>query len=125
MAAEQGIIPPVYNIFYDTAANFLQGGALPSVYKMFNPNPVAAMPSLHAAYPMLVFLYLLKYFGKKAWWFSIYVLAVWVGIVYLGHHYVIDALAGGIYAMIIFYLVEYLFERKNRKTIKRGKQALA
>ena len=115
MAAEKGIIPPVYNIFSETASRFLKGGSLPSVYWMFNPNPVAAMPSLHAAYPMLVFLYLLKYVGKKMWYFSTYVLGVWVAIVYLGHHYVIDALAGAIYAVVIFYAIEYYFSWQKQK----------
>lgn len=115
MAAEKGIIPPVYNIFNETASHFLKGGSLPSVYWMFNPNPVAAMPSLHAAYPMLVFMYLLKYFGKRMWWFSLYVAVVWVAIVYLGHHYVIDALVGALYAIGIFYVVENFFAWQKKK----------
>jgi len=124
MAAEKGIIPPVYNIFNEAAAHFFRSGSLPSVYWLFNPNPVAAMPSLHAAYPMLVFLYLLKYFGKKSWPFFIYVFGVWFSIVYLGHHYVIDVVAGALYAAIVFYGIEYFFawREKKRKVTKKIEQ---
>ncbi|MDD5693501.1 MAG: phosphatase PAP2 family protein [Patescibacteria group bacterium] len=115
MAAEKGIIPQVYNIFNAGAAEFFRGGSFPSVYWMFSPNPVAAMPSLHAAYPTLVFLYLLKYFGKKMWWFIIYVFGVWFAIIYLGHHYVIDAVIGILYAVVTFYTVEYLFAWRAKK----------
>ena len=79
------------------------------------------MPSLHAAYPMLVFLYLLKFFGKKMWFFSMYVLGVWVGIVYLGHHYVIDALVGAIYAVVIFYAIEYFFSWQKQNMSQKVK----
>jgi membrane-associated phospholipid phosphatase len=122
MAAEKGIIPQVYNIFNEAAAHFFRGGSLPSVYWMFSPNPVAAMPSLHAAYPMLVLLYMLKYFGKRWWFFSIYVAGVWFAIVYLGHHYVIDAVFGALYAVVAFFVVEYFYskylEYKKQRTKK-------
>lgn len=115
MASENGIIPHVYNIFNEGAAHFFRGGSFPSVYWLFSPNSVAAMPSLHAAYPTLVFLYLLKYFGKRMWFFFFYVFGVWFAIVYLGHHYVIDALVGILYAVVVFFAVEYFFTwRENR-----------
>jgi len=122
MAAERGIIPQVYNIFNLVAEKFFRGGSFPSLYWMFSPNPVAAMPSLHAAYPTLVLLYLVKYFGKKMWWFLIYVIGVWFAIIYLGHHYVIDALVGVLYAVGTFYGVEYFFawREKRRHDMAKG-----
>lgn len=122
MAAERGIIPQVYNIFNLAAEKFFRGGSFPSLYWMFSPNPVAAMPSLHAAYPTLVLLYLVKYFGKKMWWFLIYVIGVWFAIIYLGHHYVIDALVGVLYAVGTFYGVEYFFawREKRRHDMAKG-----
>lgn len=58
-------------------------------------NVFAAMPSLHAAYPLTVFYYGLKY---RLGWINILSAAIMVGIwfaaVYSGHHYVLDVLAG-------------------------------
>lgn len=117
MASQKHIIPQVYNLFNITSAHFFAAGSMPTVYWLFSPNDVAAMPSLHAAYPTLVFCYLLKYFGKKWWLFSIYLATVLFAIVYLGQHYVTDAIVGIIYAVVVFYLVEYLFSVREKKAV--------
>ncbi|HET6252484.1 MAG TPA: phosphatase PAP2 family protein [Puia sp.] len=58
-------------------------------------NVFAAMPSLHAAYPLTVLYYGMKY---RLGWINILFAAIMVGIwfaaVYSGHHYVLDVLAG-------------------------------
>lgn len=115
MASDQGIIPQVYNVFGETLRSFVKSSHLPSVYKFMNPNPVAAMPSLHAAYPMLVYLYVVDIFGKKGRWFIIYPILVWIAIVYTGNHYVIDAVFGILYAYIAFYGVKYFFKKREEK----------
>jgi membrane-associated phospholipid phosphatase len=74
-------------------------------YSRLNPNPVAAMPSLHAAYPMLVLLVLRAYKKKIFWFFLPYPIIVWVSAVYLGEHYAIDIIAGILYAIGAYYLV--------------------
>ena len=79
-------------------------------YQRLNPNPVAAMPSLHAAYPMLVLLALRAYKKKLFWFFLPYPFFVWFSIVYLGEHYVIDIIAGVFYAVAAYYFV-YHFEK--------------
>jgi len=117
MASDQGIIPQVYNTFGTTMSTFVKSSHLPSVYKFMNPNPVAAMPSLHAAYPTLVFLFLLEIYGRKAWAFIIYPIAVWVAIVYTGNHYVIDAIFGILYAYVAFYGVNYFYKRRAEKVL--------
>lgn len=78
-------------------------------YDSLNPNPVAAMPSLHAAYPWLSFLALRNYSKNLAWYFLPYPILVWFSIVYLGEHYVIDVVAGIVYAQVAFYIV-YKFQ---------------
>ncbi len=82
-------------------------------YDSLNPNPVAAMPSLHAAYPWLSFLALRKYSKKLGWFFLPYPLLVWFSIVYLGEHYVIDAIAGVAYAQASFWVV-YNFDKVKK-----------
>ena len=74
-------------------------------YDSLNPNPVAAVPSLHAAYPWLSFLALRNFSKKMAWFFLPYPFLVWFSIVYLGEHYVIDVIAGIVYAQASFWVV--------------------
>ena len=68
-------------------------------YHQLNLNQVAAMP-LHSAYPWLAFLALRSFNKKVGYTFLIYPVLVWISVVYLGEHYVIDVIAGIIYASI-------------------------
>lgn len=104
MASQDGYLPEVHKILDVTLQAFPDKWNLPSVYHNFNPNPVAAMPSLHGAYPFLVLLFALKFFKLKALFFLPYVLLTWFSLVYLGEHYVVDIIGGVIYA-VIFYIV--------------------
>lgn len=107
LADEEGYITGVSKIMNLTLAAFPTRLGLPTIYQNFNPNPVAAIPSLHAAYPFLVFLFAFRFFKAKALFFLPYVSAVWVSIVYLGEHYVVDALIGALYAFAAFIVAEY------------------
>ncbi|UJR31449.1 hypothetical protein I4U23_018942 [Adineta vaga] len=74
-----------------------------------NANVFAAIPSLHAAYPLITVLY--GSLSKKLWLhigFVIFTLGVWFSAVYSGHHYVIDVLAGGTCAVSAFILYRLL-----------------
>lgn len=62
-------------------------------------NPVAALPSLHAAFPMLIAVVL---WGRRRWLdalLSLYVLAMAWTLVYAGEHFVLDIALGWIYAL--------------------------
>jgi len=65
-------------------------------------NPVAAMPSLHAAYPTYIFLVSLYVWGKRGLPVILLPAGVMFATFYLGHHYVIDAIAGAAYALVAF-----------------------
>jgi membrane-associated phospholipid phosphatase len=71
-------------------------------------NPTAAIPSLHAAFPLLMLL-LLWSTGK--WWLRIlltaYTLLMGLTLVYTGEHYVIDIFLGWAYAIGTFIVVTY------------------
>ena len=71
------------------------------------PDPVAAFPSLHAAFPFLAFLYARRGFGRAGWLVLGYFALVVFAIVYLGDHYVIDAVAGVAYATASYALVTH------------------
>jgi hypothetical protein len=69
------------------------------LYQNMNANPVAAFPSLHAAYPVIAWLTVRRVWPKWSGPALLYIGLVWFTIVYLGHHYLIDAYGGAIYAI--------------------------
>ena len=76
------------------------------VYRNLVGNPVAAFPSMHAAYPLLVFLFLWEWKRSWALLWSPFVLTVWFATVYLGHHYVVDVVGGAGYALFGYFAVK-------------------
>ena len=74
-------------------------------YAHMSPNPVAAFPSLHAAFPVLAFLFMRRHHPRLAIGVAVYALLMWFAIVYLGHHYVVDILGGVALAAGTYWLV--------------------
>ncbi len=72
-----------------------------------NPNQVAAFPSLHAGFPFLAFLFARRTFGRVGWVMLAYALCVWLSVVYLADHYVVDVLAGIAYASAAYWLIAH------------------
>ena len=66
-------------------------------------NVFGALPSLHAAYPFLVWITSLKVFPRAHWLFLGLSLLTGFAAVYLCHHYVIDVLLGLAYATIAYF----------------------
>jgi membrane-associated phospholipid phosphatase len=77
----------------------------PLAFATANPNNVAAFPSLHVAYPFLSFLVLRRAFGAVGWLAFGYTALVAFSVVYIGDHWVIDAIAGAAYAYVAYYAV--------------------
>ncbi len=113
-AADQGVIPgpdglPAITYLkaegFNTLASLFgfEGSYLYSyaIYEI-NPNPVAAFPSLHAGYPFLAFLFARRHFGRAGWLLLVYGVLVWLSIVYLADHYVVDILGGLAYATVAY-----------------------
>ncbi|MBI2011629.1 phosphatase PAP2 family protein [Candidatus Daviesbacteria bacterium] len=107
MAADKGYVQ-VDKVMFQTFGLFPEKISLPTVYHKFNPNPVAAIPSMHAGYPIFVLLFAFTIFKKKALFFLPYVLIVWFAIIYLGEHYVIDVLLGALYGVFFFIVAKKL-----------------
>ena len=75
-----------------------------------NANVLAAMPSLHSAYPVIVLYYALKKavsLSAKIF-FTIFMMGIWFAAVYSGHHYIIDVLAGILVAVLGLFIFEQL-----------------
>jgi hypothetical protein len=89
-----------------SAAGFSQANYVYSyTFYDINPNEVAAFPSLHAGYPFLAFLFARRAFGRAGWLMLAYCACVWFAIVYLGEHYVVDAIGGIAYAAVAYWAV--------------------
>lgn len=69
-------------------------------YQSLDPNPVAAVPSLHSAFPFLGFLVLRSLRSPVAGPMLAWSVLVWFSVVYLGEHYVLDVVAGVILATL-------------------------
>jgi membrane-associated phospholipid phosphatase len=95
----------------------LWGNTVVVIYHAFNPNQFAAFPSLHAAFPALAAVYAWQRYRALAIGLVLWTLAVAVAIVYLGEHYVVDALAGFVYVAVATLIVESFARwRRHRAT---------
>ena len=84
------------------------------IWSKASGNAVAAMPSLHAGFPWLVLLYAVKFFGRRGLVFFAYSPVLWFSVVYLGHHWVIDLIAGIIWATVCYVAVQLAWPRLAR-----------
>jgi len=125
MAASQGFLPPVAHIMEQVLASFAHPVSLPTVYQYFGANLVAAVPSLHAAYPFMTALFFIKKFGRVGIPVLLYPVVMWFSIVYLGEHYVFDIVVAIFYTLSIFAciinwkqvktkLINKLFRKQNK-----------
>jgi hypothetical protein len=128
--------PPWYASFHGQLgpAHRLTGvvwaNVLPSFSKVVEhgqalANPVAAMPSLHAGFTLLITLFLWK---SSRWWWRIplvaYPLLMAFTLAYFAEHYVVDILAGWAYAVAAYVIVErFASGRARRRAASRAPAA--
>jgi membrane-associated phospholipid phosphatase len=79
-------------------------------------NPVAAIPSLHAAIPMMLLLFCWPVVGRwlRAALVSYSAVMAWT-LVYGGEHYVVDVLIGWLYAAAAVYGVRLVVSRREAR----------
>jgi hypothetical protein len=115
LAAQQGFIaPPV-----DVVRMGLQDMGLTAMVQFKDSNTyliAAALPSIHASWPLLGLLLWREY--KLPRWIGVSIavqlVAVWFAIVYSGEHYVIDIVAGVGFSMLTWKLLGWLQQRRRR-----------
>ena len=114
-ASSHGALPPSERL-----TGIVWQHALPSFSTLMHhgqalANPVAAMPSLHAGFTLLVTLTLWK---SARWWARIplaaYPLLMGLTLVYFAEHYAVDILAGWLYAVAAYVVVERFAARRAR-----------
>jgi hypothetical protein len=112
-ASSQGSLPPSERLM-----GAVWSHALPSFSTLVQQgqglaNPVAAMPSLHAGFTLLVTLSLWR---SARWWGRIplaaYPLLMGFTLVYFAEHYFVDVLAGWVYAVAAYVTVEWVAARR-------------
>ncbi|MDX6570819.1 MAG: hypothetical protein QOH15_3397 [Gaiellales bacterium] len=101
LAARDGLLQGVVRIRSLHGAQQAHG----TLQKLFDDNPVAAVPSLHAAYSLLVVLIVWRIWPRVAPFAVAYAVAMQFGIVYLGEHYVSDLIAGDALALAVWWAV--------------------
>ena len=121
MASDMGLIEHINRI--SSSVWYTLGiHDFPSVYNKIAPNPVAAIPSLHAAYATLFVIFAFKLF-KTRWKYisALYPAFIYFGTVYQGEHYAIDEILGALYAVAAYFIAPYVvrvFQRLG-KAIRR------
>jgi PAP2 superfamily len=115
LAAQHGLIEPVQpiltNALYDVHLDVLAAHKGDSS----KYNVVAAIPSLHAAWPIICLLVIRKH-RLPGWLFASQMaltLGVFFAIVYTGEHYLIDAIVGAVYAFAAWWLLQLAFGAKR------------
>jgi len=77
------------------------------VYTFFtDPNPIAAMPSLHTAITVVMAICLWRVRPALGIACAVYSLAMGFSLIYLGEHYLIDVLAGAALAIAVAVIVD-------------------
>ena len=116
MASEQGNLPPLQRIIAIVWEHIPVSAMSPLFERGSHyANNVAAMPSLHAAYAMLIAIFFWK--GARWYWripLAVYPLAMGLALVYTAEHYVVDVLAGWIYAAAAYLIVVRMADRLER-----------
>lgn len=115
MAGEHHLIAPVKRVALHVAHHV----GLHPVGALFQrgseyANLVAAVPSLHAAYPMLLLLFFWPGGRALRVLLSAYVLAMGIAVVYAGEHYVFDVVVGWAYAGATFAVVDAAARARRR-----------
>ncbi len=79
-----------------------------------NSNVLAAIPSLHASYPVIVLFYAIK---KNLGWvnifFVLFMLGIWFSAVYSGHHYTIDIILGIVITLFTLLTFNIILKKTN------------
>jgi len=120
LAAQNHYIQPITRISSDVWAT-LGVHDFPSFYQHIAPNPVAAIPSLHAAWATLLLIFVYKLYGRRwAALAALYPLLIYVGTIYEGEHYATDVILGIIYAVIGYLITPHLMLYSRRLGRRAG-----
>ncbi len=105
MASRNGLIAPTSKIIDDMWVHVgLKSGAEVFSATSHLANPVAAVPSLHTAYPVLIMLFFWSAAGRRRWLLPLYPLAMSFTLIYTAEHFFFDIVLGWLYAFAVYFL---------------------
>lgn len=108
LAADRGLIPPVHPIMKEGLYDLHLSALAARKGDASSYNVVAAIPSLHVAWPVVGLLVIHKH-GLPRWLLgaqAALLMGVVFAVVYTGEHYLVDGIVGGIYALGAWWLVQ-------------------
>jgi len=106
LASNEGYLPELADIVGSVWSKLSLTSTPEQIQIKIAPNPVAAVPSLHAGYATLIVIYSISVFKSKLKYISLlYFAGIIFGSMYLTQHYFIDLIIGIFYAVAAFYLV--------------------
>jgi hypothetical protein len=114
LAGDEGVIPPVHHVIRESLYDLGLDGIAVRKDDPGSYNIVAALPSLHAAWPVIGLLVIRKH-RLPRWLFAAQAalaLGVVFAIVYTGEHYFVDALLGAVYALGAWWLLQRALRRE-------------
>jgi membrane-associated phospholipid phosphatase len=88
-AAQHGYLPGVTDLISSSLPSYIS-----PYYHLINPNPTAAFPSLHAAFPFLGWLAVRPVYPRASWILLGWSFLVFASVVFLGEHWVVDVISG-------------------------------
>jgi hypothetical protein len=112
LAAERGLVS-VQHVLKESLLDLHLNGLASLIGDPQTYNIVAALPSMHAAFPVIALIIAVRY-GLPRWIIALQatqLLGVFFAIVYLGDHYVVDAVAGAAFAFAGATIVHRLLTR--------------
>ena len=119
-AAKAQLAGPLVHVTHarESVSAGASGVANDSIARLIPKNPYAAIPSLHAGYAFLVFLFVatLAWRARRRWLVAVaalYPLLESGAVVYTGDHYVVDTLIGCAFATASYVLVERLWRARR------------
>jgi hypothetical protein len=114
-ASEQGELQPTVRVVQEVWADLgLSGAAKAFAGKDTEvANPVAALPSLHAAWPLMVLLFMWPRYRRGRWVFLAYNGVMCSVLVYGAEHYVSDIALGWLYTAVVFVVVNRVIDHRD------------
>ena len=125
MAGDMGYIPHVDHVIKQGLFDLGLDSVAERKDAAGSYNLVAAVPSLHAAWPVSGLLVIRKH-GLPHWLFgaqALQALGVAFAVVYAGEHYAVDVLAGVLYALVAWWILGRLLALGQAHMEKRRQTA--
>ncbi len=116
LASRNGDLEPTTRIVHAVWSDLgIEGAAKVFAGDAKLANPVAALPSLHAAWPFMVLLFLWNKVGRWRWLIVAYNAVMVLVLVYGAEHYVSDILLGWLYATVVYIVLTKILDRREAR----------